>query len=109
MGHFLGALVFGLGLFPAIGYGLAFAFQGDGGSAAFCAFFSFIAVSFFLNAKKETLKPELVAYRQWSSMAYSNFHIGTGYGLLVKLTEMARQGVNVPSVLFDLCATLHRR
>jgi hypothetical protein len=55
------------------------------------------------------VKKELTAYRRWQELCTLDFHIGTGYGLEVKLKEMLRADIKIPSVLFDLCAMAHGR
>lgn len=77
-------------------------------TASLYVLLALIAVGYFNWLKEKAQKPEKVAYRKWSSLLYLDAHIGTGHGLQVKLEEMVRQGLNVPSVLFDLCAVLHR-
>ena len=113
IGKLIAIVAFAIGLPFAIGNGLAAASTGDGGSATAYAFFAFFAVGFFLDLNEKNKPgaahtPELLAYEKWNSMLNSEFHIGTGHGLQIKLADMVRQGVNVPSVLFDLCAVLQR-
>ncbi len=60
---------------------------------------------------KKRLPVETAAYLGYRKLYYfgsRGFDIGTGYGLQISLQNMVRQGVDVPHVLFDLCAALQR-
>lgn len=57
------------------------------------------------------LPVETAAYLGYFKLHYrqaTGFDIGTGHGLQFSLQKMVGQGVDVPHVLFDLCAALQR-
>ena len=103
------ALIFGLTVPFALGYGLTLAFKGDGFGASLCAFWGLFGLSFLIDAKKMETKKELTAYRRWLELCTLDFHIGTGHGLEIKLTEMLRADIKIPTVFFDLCAMTRAR
>lgn len=109
IGKAIGKAVLLIGLPVSIGGGLAYASEGNGVAASLCAYFAFAAVSTYRTRNAVVAAKELDAYRKWSSLLYRDFHIGTGHGLRLKLEEMVRQDIHVPSVLIDLCSHLHRR
>ncbi len=55
------------------------------------------------------INPEVAAFRKWRLLLDQDYPIGTGHGLATKLADMTTEGIVVPSVLFDVCAMLHRQ
>ena len=102
-------LLFVLTLPLALGYGLSLAFKDEGFGASLCAYWGLYAVWYLIDANKTEVKKEVESYRRWQELCTIDFHIGTGHGLEVKLTEMLRAGIKIPSVLFDLCAMVRSR
>jgi hypothetical protein len=73
---------------------------------ALVAIYSYATLKYQKKPDEES-KWEL-ALTTWSSLIYRDFHIGTGHGVELQLQQFLRQGVHVPSVLFDLCAVLQQ-
>lgn len=109
VGRIVVGLLFILTMPLTLGYGLTFAFKGDAVSASLCAYWGLFGLGYLIDAKKAAINKELTAYRRWLDLCSTNFHIGTGHGLEVKLTEMLRANIEIPSVLFDLCAITRGR
>lgn len=100
-------IAFNVLLAASVGAGLTFAFEHDALTASICAFsamFSYAVVR-TMSAPEIANKWE-AARSSWSNLLHVDFHIGTGHGVQQQLQQMLRQGVHVPSVLFDLCALL---
>ena len=110
------AIVLWLSIPVAVGYGLSAAFKGDALLAVFCAYwsiwggsllFSFRSFSHRLNNEEESKEERGV--RRWEELTLHGFYVGFGHGLEAKLKDMLREGVDMPPVLFDLCAQLQSR
>jgi hypothetical protein len=109
MGMFLTGVVFSILLAAFIGNGLVSALNHDAMAAsvlAYLALGSYAAMK-HLNKPDEESKWK-IALTTWSTLIYRDFHVGTGHGVEQQLQLFLRQGLHVPSVLFDLCAALQQ-
>jgi hypothetical protein len=105
-------LIFAVSMPFALGYGLTFAFNGDAFLASVFACWGLFGFGYIRDAKKigePKELDELIAYRRWQELCAHDFHIGTAYGLEIKLKEMLRANIKMPSILFDLCAMTRGR
>lgn len=109
LGMSVTSVVFSIMLAGSIGNGLTLAIQHDGVSASVMAFVGMFSYGVLNNlGKPEAETKWATASSNWSVLTYLDFHIGTGHGVEHQLRQLMRQGVHVPSVLFDLCAALQQ-
>jgi hypothetical protein len=88
----------------AVGYGLSFAFKGQGLLASLCFAYASIGGLIYLETEKPR-SARRVASAAWTDLILSGY-LGTGSGLKSRLTEMTSAGIAVPAVMVDLCDLL---
>lgn len=105
----IAVIFFSVLLAVCIGAGITTAFQNDAFTSSLLAFVGMFSYGTLKNLYKPDEKTNWeIAKTNWSLLIYRDFHVGTAHGVERQLRHFLCEGIHVPSVLFDLCATVQQ-